>query len=399
MRLSAALSRLRPSPTVAISAQARALKAEGRDVIALSAGEPDFDTPDHIKQAAADAMARGETKYVSPDGLPELKKAVIGKFSRENGLEYALNEVMVTAGGKQAIFNAMAVTLDPGDEVIVPAPYWVSYPDIVRYCGAVAVIVDCPMEGGFRLRPEALEAAITPRTRWVMLNTPSNPTGAGYSADELAALGEVLERHPDVLVLCDDIYEHIAYAPYRFATLAQVAPKLRDRILIINGVSKSHAMTGWRIGYAAGPAELIKAMVTLQSQTVTCASSVSQWAAVAALNGPQDYITESNKAFLRRRDMVAAALNEAPGIDCPVPDGAFYVFPSIAGLIGKTSAGGVKIVDDAAFTSALLDETGVAVAPGAAFGLSPHFRVSYADADDVLRDACGRIKKFCMELS
>ena len=397
-RLSQAIGRIAPSPTVAMAGRARALKAEGRDVIALAAGEPDFDTPAHIREAAVEAIARGETRYTDVAGTPALRAAVAEKFARENGLEAAPERVIVTSGGKQVIFNAFLATLDPGDEVIVPAPYWVSYPDIARLAGATPVVVPCPAEAGFRLAPGALEAAITPRTRWLVLNSPGNPTGAGYAAAHLAALAEVLRRHPQVMVLSDDIYEHIAFAPFVFATLAQVAPDLADRVLTMNGVSKAYAMTGWRIGYATGPADLIGAMIKLQSQSTTSASSISQAAALAALTGPQDYLAEAQGHFLRRRDAVVAALNAAPGLSCPVPDGAFYVYPSIAGCLGKTSRGGRRIEGDMDFAEALIDETGVAVVFGAAFGLSPHFRVSYAEADATLAEACARIADFCAGL-
>ncbi|WP_371036871.1 pyridoxal phosphate-dependent aminotransferase [Rhodosalinus sp. FB01] len=393
--ISATLERVQPSPTIAVTQRARDLRAEGRDVIGLGAGEPDFDTPRHIKDAAIAALEAGKTKYTAPDGIPELKEAIAAKFLRDNGLRYTPAEIGVSSGGKQVLFNALMATLNPGDEVIVPAPYWVSYPDMVRMAGAEPVIVPCGLDTGFKLSPEALEAAITPRTRWVILNSPSNPTGAGYGRDELRALSDVLMRHPHVWVMSDDIYEHIAHDGFTFCTPAEVEPGLRDRTLTVNGVSKAYAMTGWRIGYAGGPEPLITAMRKVQSQSTSCPCSISQWAAVAALTGPQDYIAESCAAFRRRRDLVVERLNAIPGIDCPVPQGAFYVFPSIAGLIGRTSAGGQRIDDDETFAAALLEEEGVAVVFGAAFGLSPHFRVSYATSDDVLEDACDRIARFC----
>ena len=392
---SSALARVKPSATIAVTAQARKLKAEGRDVIGLGAGEPDFDTPENIKQAAIDAINRGETKYTDADGMPELKAAIVAKFKRENDLDYTPANIHVAPGGKPVIFNALVATLNPGDEVIVPAPYWVSYPDMVLLAGGTPVIVPAGMEAGYRITPEQLEAAITSRTKWLILNSPSNPSGAGYGADHMRALTDVLMRHPHVWVLADDIYEHLVFDDFRFVTPAQVEPNLKDRTLTMNGVSKSYAMTGWRIGYGAGPEVLIRAMAKLQSQSTSNPSSIGQYAALAALNGPQDYIETSRAIFQRRRDLVVAALNECPGISCPVPQGAFYVYPSIHELIGKTSAGGTVIKDDEAFATALLDETGVAVVFGAAFGLSPHFRVSYATSDAVLADACARIKAFC----
>ncbi len=392
--LSATLSRVAPSPTIAISTRAREMKAEGRDVIALSAGEPDFDTPAHIAQAAKDAIDAGRTRYTAPGGIPELKAAIARKLERDSGLAYAATEIVVATGGKQVIASAFAATLDPGDEVIVPAPYWVSYPDMTRLAGGTPVIARTAPEDGYRLTPEALDAAIGPRTKWLILNSPGNPTGAGYAAEHLRTLAEVLLRHPHVHVLSDDIYEHLVFDGFTFATLAQVEPRLRDRVLVLNGVSKAYAMTGWRIGYGAGPAPLIEAMTLVQSQTTSCACSVAQWAAVAALDGPQGFVAESRAAFARRRDMVVTALNACPGIDCPVPEGAFYVYPSISGCIGRTSAGGARIEDDAAFAEALLEEQGVAVVHGAAFGACPAFRVSYAEADAVLQDAMGRIRAF-----
>ncbi|PIY72653.1 MAG: aspartate aminotransferase [Rhodobacterales bacterium CG_4_10_14_0_8_um_filter_70_9] len=396
--LSHALARVKPSPTVAITQMARSLKAEGRDVIALSAGEPDFDTPDNIKAAARAAIDRGETKYTAPDGIPELKAAIVAKFRRENGLAYDPSQVMVSTGGKQVLFNALLATLNPGDEVIIPAPYWVSYPDMTRLAGGEPVIAPTTLAGGFKLTPQALEAAITPRTKWFIFNSPSNPSGAGYSASELKGLTDVLERHPHVWTMTDDMYEHIAYPGFSFATPAQVAPALHDRTLTVNGVSKAYAMTGWRIGYCAGPKAVVDAMRTVQTQSTTNPCSISQWAAVEALNGPQDYIETSRTAFLRRRDLVVAMLNDAQGLSCPTPEGAFYVYPSCAGAIGKTAPSGARIDSDEAFCAELLKAEGVAVVFGAAFGLSPHFRVSYAAADATLREACARIQRFCASL-
>ncbi|WP_102226029.1 pyridoxal phosphate-dependent aminotransferase [Acidimangrovimonas sediminis] len=396
--LSDQLSRVKPSPTIAVTTKAGELKAAGRDVIGLGAGEPDFDTPDNIKQAAIAAINAGKTKYTAVDGLPELKRAICEKFKRENGLEYQPNQISVGTGGKQTLYNALVATLNPGDEVIIPAPYWVSYPDMVLLAGGEPVAVPCPMENAYKLTPEALEAAITPKTKWFIFNSPSNPTGAGYSRDELKALTDVLMRHPHVWVLTDDMYEHLVFDDFEFCTPAQVEPGLYDRTLTCNGVSKAYAMTGWRIGYAAGPVELIKAMAKIQSQSTSNPCTISQWAAVEALNGPQDYIGESRAAFQRRRNLVVEMLNAAPGVTCPVPEGAFYVYPDISGCIGKTSAGGAKITDDEAFATALLEETGVAVVFGAAFGLSPAFRVSYATSDEALKDACTRIQTFCKGL-
>ncbi|SMG27247.1 pyridoxal phosphate-dependent aminotransferase [Paracoccus sp. J56] len=393
--LSQTLARVKPSPTIAITGRARELAAEGRDIISLSAGEPDFDTPAHIREAAKAAIDAGHTRYTAVDGIPELKRAICDKFARENGLDYKPSQVTVGTGGKQILYNALMATLNPGDEVIIPAPYWVSYPDMVLLAGGTPVVIEGAMQNGYRITPEQLEAAITPRTKWVILNSPSNPTGAGYGKDHLRGLADVLMRHPHVWILSDDIYEHLVFDDFRFVTPAQVEPGLKSRTLTMNGVSKAYAMTGWRIGYGAGPEELIRAMAKLQSQSTSNPCSISQYAALAALEGPQDYINESRAVFQRRRDLVVAGLNACPGIDCPVPQGAFYVYPSIAALIGKTSAAGTVIVDDEAFATALLDETGVAVVFGAAFGLSPHFRISYATSDELLADACARIKRFC----
>ena len=396
--LSDSLARVKPSPTIAVSNLAAELKAQGADVIGLGAGEPDFDTPQHIKDAAVAAIARGETKYTKVDGIPELKDAIVRKFARENGLSYGSDQISVSSGGKQVLFNALVATLNPGDEVIIPAPYWVSYPDMVKLAGGTPVIVEGRMETGFRITPDQLEAAITDRTKWLIFNSPSNPTGAGYDRATLKGLTDVLMRHEHVWCMSDDMYEHLVYDGFEFVSPAQVEPGLYGRTLTTNGVSKAFAMTGWRIGYAGGPVELITAMRKVQSQSTSNPCSVSQWAAVAALDGPMDFLTEFNAAFVRRRNLVVAGLNAADGISCAVPDGAFYVYPSIAGCIGKTSAAGTVIADDETFAKALLEETGVAVVFGSAFGLSPNFRVSYATSDGVLEDAMARIQRFCAEL-
>lgn len=397
--LSATLDRVKPSPTIAVTTKAAELKAAGRDVIGLGAGEPDFDTPDNIKEAGIAAIRAGKTKYTAVDGIPELKQAICDKFRRDNGLSYTPAQVSVGTGGKQVLYNALMATLNPGEEVVIPAPYWVSYPDMVLLAGGEPVIAPATLETDFKLSPEALEAAITPRTKWFIFNSPSNPTGAGYTRDELKALTDVLMRHPHVWVMSDDMYEHLAYDDFTFCTPAEVEPALFDRTLTVNGVSKAHAMTGWRIGYAAGPEKLIGAMRKIQSQSTSNPCTISQWAAVEALSGPQDYIAPNNEMFARRRDLVVAMLNEIEGVTCPKPEGAFYVYPSIAGLIGKTSKGGAEITDDEAFATALLEETGVAVVFGAAFGVSPNFRVSYATSDDVLKEACTRIQSFCAGLT
>ncbi|HXQ50837.1 MAG TPA: pyridoxal phosphate-dependent aminotransferase [Stellaceae bacterium] len=389
---------IKPSPTIFISNKALALKAEGRDIIGLAAGEPDFDTPQNIKDAAKRAIDRGDTKYTQVDGTPELKKAVCGKFKRENELTYAPNQISVGTGGKQVLFNALLATVNRGDEVIVPAPYWVSYPDIVVLCEGTPVAVTCPQNNGFKLRPEDLEAAITRKTKWLILNSPSNPTGAAYTRAELAALAEVLVRHPDVWVLADDMYEHLVYDDFVFTSIAQVEPKLYPRTLTLNGVSKAYCMTGWRIGYAGGPTELIKAMAGLQSQSTTNPSSISQAAAVEALNGPQDFIPVNNAVFKERRDLVVAGLNRCKGLHCPTPHGAFYVYPSCAGTIGRRTPDGKMIETDTDFVTYLLDAEGVAVVPGTAFGLAPHFRVSYAASNAELREACNRIERACAKL-
>ncbi|MBU3970160.1 MAG: pyridoxal phosphate-dependent aminotransferase [Alphaproteobacteria bacterium] len=395
---SSALARVKPSATLAVTARARELKREGRDVIGLGAGEPDFDTPENIKEAAIAAIRRGETKYTDVDGLPELKAAVAAKFARENGLTYAVNQIHVAPGGKTVIYNALLATLSPGDEVIVPAPYWVSYPDMVLLAGGEPVTVVGHEADGFKLKPEALEAAITPRTKWLILNSPSNPTGAAYTGAELEALAAVLRRHPQVWVMTDDMYEHLIYGDFDYRTIAQAAPDLYDRTLTVNGVSKAYAMTGWRIGYAGGPKPLIDLMRKVAGQTTSNPSSISQWAAVEALNGPQDFIAERAKHFEARRDLVVSMLNQATGLRCATPEGAFYVYPSIEGLIGKTTAGGAVIDSDDTFATELLDAEGVAVVQGSAFGLSPYFRISYATSESVLEEACTRIQRFCAGL-
>ena len=396
--LSDTLDRVKPSPTIAVTNKAAEMKAAGHDVIGLGAGEPDFDTPQHIKDAAVVAISMGKTKYTAVDGIAELKQAICAKFKRDNDLAYTPTQVSVSSGGKQVLYNALMATLNEGDEVIIPAPYWVSYPDMVLLTGGTPVIVQASLQTGFKLTADQLEEAITPNTKWLLFNSPSNPTGAGYTWDELKSLTDVLMRHPHVWVMTDDMYEHLAYGDFKFCTPAQVEPRLYDRTLTVNGVSKAYAMTGWRIGYAAGPVELIAAMRKVQSQSTSNPCSISQYAAVEALNGPHDFIAENNATFVRRRDLVVDMLNQADGIACPVPDGAFYVYPSIAGLIGKTSPKGTQIVDDEVFSSALLEETGVAVVFGAAFGLSPNFRVSYATSDEALTEACTRIQNFCETL-
>ena len=393
--LSATLDRVKPSPTIAVTTKAAELKAAGRDVIGLGAGEPDFDTPQNIKDAGIAAIAAGKTKYTAVDGIPELKSAICAKFKRDNALDYTPAQVTVGTGGKQVLYNAFMATLNAGDEVIIPAPYWVSYPDMVLLAGGEPVTVEASLEANFKITAAQLEAAITPRTKWFLFNSPSNPTGAGYSWDELKELTDVLMRHPHVWVMTDDMYEHLAYGNFKFCTPAQVEPGLYDRTLTVNGVSKAYAMTGWRIGYAAGPEILIKAMRKVQSQSTSNPCSISQYAAVEALNGTQDFLAPNNALFERRRDLVVGMLNAAPGVVCPTPEGAFYVYPSIAGCIGKTTAAGTLIENDEVFATALLEETGVAVVFGAAFGLSPNFRVSYATSDAALKEACTRIQKFC----
>jgi len=392
------LARVKPSPTIAVSQKARELKAAGKDVIGLGAGEPDFDTPDNIKEAAIAAINAGDTKYTAVDGTAPLKEAICAKFKRENGLDYTPAEITVGTGGKQVLYNAFGATLNPGDEVLIPAPYWVSYPDMVLLCGGEPVIIDTDKSTAFKMTPDALEGAITPKTKWLIFNSPSNPSGAGYSKEELKALTDVLMRHEHVWVLTDDMYEHLAYDGYEFVTPVQVEPGLKERTLTMNGVSKAYAMTGWRIGYAAGPEKLIGAIRKLQSQSTSNPSSISQAAAVEALNGPQDFIKERAEVFKGRRDLVVSMLNQANGIECLTPEGAFYVYPSCEGCIGKTSLAGTKITDDEAFVTALLEEEGVAVVHGAAFGLSPYFRISYATSTGALEEACTRIQRFCGNL-
>lgn len=396
--LSATLSRVKPSPTIAVTTKANELKAAGRDVIGLGAGEPDFDTPQNIKDAAIAAIAAGKTKYTAPDGIIELKRAICAKFERDNGLTYEPSQISVSGGGKQILYNALMATLNPGDEVVIPAPYWVSYPDMVLLAGGTPVVAEATLENEFRLMPEQLEAAITPKTKWLIFNSPSNPTGAGYSREQMKALTDVLMRHPHVWVMTDDMYEHLAYDGFEFCTPAEIEPALYDRTLTCNGVSKAYAMTGWRIGYAGGPQHLIAAMRKIQSQSTSNPCTISQWAAVEALNGTQDFLAPNNEIFIRRRNLVVSMLSEIDGMTCPTPDGAFYVYPSIAGLIGKTTPSGTKITNDEVFATALLEDTGVAVVFGAAFGLSPNFRVSYATSDDALKEACTRIQSFCASL-
>jgi aspartate aminotransferase len=393
-----ALDRVQPSQTIAVTTKARELKAAGHDVIGLGAGEPDFDTPDNIKEAAIKAIHEGKTKYTNVEGIPELKDAVVRKFKRENGLDYKPSQAFVAPGGKKIIFDAMMATLNPGDEVVIPAPYWVSYPDIVLLCGGKPAIVETTLADRFKMRAAALEAAITPKTKWLIFNHPSNPTGAAYTYDELKPLTEVLMRHPNVWVLTDDMYEHLVYDDYKFVTPAQIEPGLKDRTLTMNGVSKAYAMTGWRIGYACGPEALIKAMTKLQSQTTSNASTISQWASVEALNGPQDFLAERAKVFKDRRDLVVSMLNQAKGIECPTPEGAFYVYPSCAGCMGKETPRGRYLKTDEDFVTGLLEEEGVAVVQGAAFGLSPFFRISYATSTEALEESCRRIQRFCANL-
>jgi len=395
---SAALQRVKPSATLAVTQKARDLKAKGIDVISLGAGEPDFDTPDHIKEAAIDAIRRGETKYTAVDGIPELKDAIVKKFRRDNGLDYTAAQVHVSTGGKPVIYNALLASVNPGDEVIIPAPYWVSYPEMVNLVGGTPVPIAAGIENRFKITPEQLEAAITPRSRWLILNSPSNPTGVGYTADELKALADVLLRHPQVWVMTDDMYEHIVYEGYRFATIAEVEPKLYERTLTMNGVSKAYSMTGWRIGYAAGPQALIKEMGKVASQTTSNPCSISQWASVAALNGDHSFLEARNAAFLRRRDLVLEAVNAAEGLVAPKPEGAFYVFADCSGTIGKTAPDGTEIRNDTDFCSALLEAEAVAVVPGIAFGLEPGFRISYATDDASLIEAGQRIQRFCASL-
>ncbi|MBO6824810.1 MAG: pyridoxal phosphate-dependent aminotransferase [Sneathiella sp.] len=393
------LGRIKPSPTIAVTTKAAELRAAGRDVVGLGAGEPDFDTPDHIKAAAKTAMDEGKTKYTAVDGIPELKKAICAKFKRDNNLDYEPSQVTVSGGGKQVIYNALIASVNPGDEVLIPTPYWVSYPDMVLLAGGEPVFIPTTAENNFKMRAADLEAAITPKTKWLIFNSPSNPSGAGYTADELKELTDVLLKHPHVWVMTDDMYEHLVYDDFKFATPAEVEPKLYDRCLTMNGVSKAYAMTGWRIGYAAGPQELIKAMAKVQSQSTSNPCSISQWASVEALNGPQEFLKDWAKVFEGRRDMVVDMLNAAEGIFCPKPEGAFYVYPSIEGCIGKKTPSGKVIENDLDFVSELLEAEGVAVVHGDAFGLSPHFRASYATSTEDLTKACERIQKFCASLT
>jgi aspartate aminotransferase len=397
--LAQSLSRVQPSATIAVTTKAKELRAQGKDVIGLGAGEPDFDTPDTIKQAAIEAIKAGKTKYTPVDGIPELKKAIIAKFERDNGLSYDMDNITVGTGGKQVLYNAFMATLNPGDEVIIPAPYWVSYPEMVRLAGGEPVFVKTTLDHAFKLKPETLEAAITPKTKWFVFNSPSNPSGAAYTHDEIKALTDILKKYDHVWVLTDDMYEHLTYDNFRFATPAEVEPALKERTLTMNGVSKAYAMTGWRIGYAGGPAHLIKAMAKIQSQSTSNPCSISQWAAVEALNGPQDYIADNNRLFKERRDLVVSMLNDAKGLSCPTPEGAFYVYPSCEGTIGLTTPQGTVIRSDKDFVTALLEEHNVAAVHGEAFGLSPHFRVSYATSLDQLQKACERIQAFCASLS
>lgn len=392
------LSRIKPSPTIAVTTKAAELKAAGRDVIGLGAGEPDFDTPDHIKEAATRAMAEGKTKYTAVAGIPELRRAICDKFKRDNGLTYTPDQITVACGGKQSIYNALMATLNPGDQVVIPAPYWVSYPDITLLAEGEPVIVHCQESEGFKMTPAALEAAITPKTKWLILNSPSNPTGAAYVRDELAALGEVLKRHPHVWVMTDDIYEHIIYDDFEFNTIAQVVPELYDRTLTLNGLSKAYSMTGWRVGYAAGAVELIKAMNKIQSQSTTSTSTISQWASVAALDGDHSFLVERNRIFKERRDLVVSMLNQTNGLTCAVPEGAFYVYPSCAGVMGKKTPDGKMLETDEDFVTYLLEAEGVAAVHGEAFGLSPHFRISYATSTEALEEACQRIQRACAAL-
>jgi len=397
--LSDTLSRVKPSATIAVSSKAAELKRAGRDVIGLGAGEPDFGTPEHIKEAAIRAIREGRTKYTAVDGVPELKEAICDKFARENNLSYQPSEVTVGTGGKQVLYNALMATLNPGDEVVIPTPYWVSYPDMVLLAGGTPVTADAKLEDGFKLKPDALEAAITPKTKWVILNSPSNPSGAAYTREELKALTDVIVRHPDVWVMTDDMYEHLVYGEFTFHTVAEVEPALKERTLTVNGVSKAYAMTGWRIGYAGGPAHLIKAMAKIQSQSTSNPCSVSQYAAIEALAGPQDHIASNNEVFRTRRDLVVSMLNQANGITCTTPEGAFYVYPSCERLIGRKAPTGNVIGTDTDFATELLEAEGVAVVQGTAFGLAPFFRISYATSTEALEEACSRIQRFCGNLT
>ena len=393
------LSAIKPSPTIAVSTKAAELKASGVDVIGLGAGEPDFDTPEHVKEAARKAMADGKTKYTAVDGIPELKQAIVDKFARENNLKCKVSEVTVGTGGKQVLYNALLATLNPGDEVVVPAPYWVSYPDIVLLGEGVPVFIPCAASAGFKMSPDRLESAITPKTKWLILNSPSNPSGAGYTKADLEGLAEVLRRHEQVHVLTDDMYEHLVYGGFEFCTFAEAAPDLQDRTLTLNGVSKAYCMTGWRIGYATGPEPLIKAMAKLQSQSTSSPNSIAQHAAVEALNGPLDFMASNLKAFDKRRRLVVSALNQIDGVECAEPEGAFYVFPSVEGVMGRKRPDGQEITNDGELVTWLLEDGGVAAVQGAAFGLEPYFRISYATGTEALEDACNRIKASINKLS
>ena len=397
--LSRNISRVKPSPTIAMSSLATQMKSEGRDIISLSAGEPDFDTPDHIKDAAIEAIKSGKTKYTDPDGMKILKEAVCTKFKVENNLTYNPNQISIGTGGKQILYNALMPTINPGDEVIIPAPYWVSYPDMVLLAGGRPVFIEASSENKYKISPEQLEKAITDKTKWFIFNSPSNPTGAGYSKNELKELTEILIKFPNVLIMTDDMYEHLAYDDFLFSTPAEVEPNLFERTLTCNGVSKAYAMTGWRIGFAGGPENLIKAMRKIQSQSTSNPCTISQWAALAALNGQKNFIDKNNEKFVRRRNLVVGKLNQIEGISCPMPEGAFYVYPDISGLIGKKTQNGQVISSDEDFCRSLLEEVGVAVVFGSAFGLSPNFRISYATSDELLTDACKRIKNFCVSLT
>ena len=397
--LSHNISRVKPSPTIAMSSLATQMKSEGRDIISLSAGEPDFDTPDHIKNAAIEAIKSGKTKYTDPDGMKILKEAVCTKFKVENNLTYNPNQISIGTGGKQILYNALMATINPGDEVIIPAPYWVSYPDMVLLAGGRPVFIEASSKNKYKISPEQLEKAITDKTKWFIFNSPSNPTGAGYSKNELKELTEILIKFPNVLIMTDDIYEHLAYDDFLFSTPAEVEPNLFERTLTCNGVSKAYAMTGWRIGFAGGPENLIRAMRKIQSQSTSNPCTISQWAALAALNGQKDFIDKNNEKFVRRRNLVVEKLNQITGISCPMPEGAFYVYPDISGLIGKKTQNGQIISSDEDFCRSLLEEVGVAVVFGSAFGLSPNFRISYATSDELLTDACKRIKNFCVSLT
>jgi aspartate aminotransferase len=396
--LADSLARVKPSATIAVTNKARELKAAGRDVIGLGAGEPDFDTPENIKDAAIHAIRDGRTKYTAVDGIPELKSAVARKFERENGLTYGPREITVGTGGKQVLYNALMATLNTGDEVVIPAPYWVSYPDMVLLAGGTPTFVDASLQSGFKVTAEALEAAITPRTKWFIFNSPSNPSGAAYTQAEIRSIADVLLRHPQVWIMTDDMYEHLVYDEFSFVTIAALEPALKDRTLTVNGVSKAYCMTGWRIGYAGGPSQLIAAMANVQSQSTSNPCSISQWAAVEALDGPQDFIARNNKVFKERRDLVVSMLNQARGLACPTPEGAFYVYPSCAGTIGRRTPSGKVIETDEDFVTALLEDEGVAVVQGSAFGLGPNFRISYATSTSDLEEACQRIQRFCAGL-